>query len=398
MTANDDLFRGIAEEAIMGIMVFRETDGQCVYINRLAREILEFPPEAAAETIQLGILQPQTEKKGYRSLSHDLLSLEGLMRDVLLLKSDGSSLVADLGIRHLRRNGANHFLIMFQDMTIQKKLQREITMKQQEIHQAYEELLKQNKQLKELDIAKDRFIALTTHELRTPLAAIFATSEVLKNKMYDSEEQRDEFIATVYEQATHLLELVNDILDFAKIQAGKMEFFVEEQDLNPCLQSQISNFRQMAENKKVSLAYRAPKNPTICFFDDVRLGEVISNVLNNAIKFTEPGGQVTVSVRADTRHVRVSIADTGIGIAPENVSKVFNEFETVGHIASHQKGTGLGMPISKRIMDLMGGAISLESAAGKGSTFHIDIPTQKVLADSEYKSRPEQADDLLSTV
>ena len=396
---NTNLYQVITEEAIMGILVFEESSSQCVYTNRLAQEILELSPDTPMETIKLESLSPSSDRAGFRSFTRELLSLEGLVRDVLIQKADSSPAVIDLGLRKLVLSGKTHYLLMFQDVTIQKKLQREITLKQQEIHNAYQELLVQNKQLKELDLAKDRFIALTTHELRTPLSAIFATSEVLKNKFYDTEEQRDEFIETVYEQATLLLELVNDILDFAKIQAGKMDFFVSLTDLRSVLDLQVSNFEQMAAKKKIKLIYHCPDGEVFCYFDNIRLGEVIANVVNNAIKFTPEGGTVTVSVDvSDPARVRLTVADTGHGIAAENIPKVFNEFETVGNIKTHQKGTGLGMPISKRIMEHMGGSISLESQLKKGTQFFIDIPAKKVLPETEYKERPAQVDDLLSTV
>ena len=155
----------------------------------------------------------------------------------------------------------------------------------------------------------------------------------------------------------------------------------------------------MGVKKNIKVIYYCSDGEVFCYFDNIRLGEVIANVVNNAIKFTPEGGTVTVSVDvSDPARVRLTVADTGHGIAAENIPKVFNEFETVGNIKTHQKGTGLGMPISKRIMEHMGGSITLESQLKKGTQFFIDIPAKKVLPETEYKERPAQVDDLLSTV
>lgn len=396
--SNSDIYKVIADESLVGIFLYCSENQKIIYCNQLAKEILELDPKVKVDDIQINDFLPARTRPEFRSFSLELLQLDGLMRDILMQKASGIPLVVDLGIRNIDIDGKPHVMMMIQDVTVQKKLQREINMKQAEIQEAFEEAIQQNKQLKELDLAKDRFIALTTHELRTPVAAIYATAEVLKLGFYDTDEQRDEFIGTVFEQAGAILELVNDILDFAKIQAGKMDFFIEELDLRETLDLHVTNFQQMATQKEVTVAYNPPEAPLNCYFDSIRLGEVISNVMSNAVKFTREKSEVTVSVENKDQKYILKIADQGEGIPDDKVDKVFNEFETVGNIKTHQKGTGLGMPISKKIMDTMGGSISLESVVGAGTTFHIEIPCEKVLDEDQYQDRPEQVDDLLATV
>jgi signal transduction histidine kinase len=391
-------FQVISEEAIMGIMAFHRADGSCIYINQLAREILEIPGnEDDSISLKIEELYEAEDRPGLaRGFKQGILEFEGLYQDVLMRKKNGHLLISNIGIKHVAIDqGTPVLLVMFQDVTVQKKLQREVHSKQEEIQKAHSELVEQNRQLKELDLAKDRFLALTTHELRTPLAAILATTDFLVLKLTDSEEQKDELIVTIQEQAQHLMEIVNDILDFAKIRAGKLEFFVESLDFTPIIRKVVSNFEQMANHAKVKITLSEPAAPVLAWIDSLRFKEVIDNVVNNAIKYNQPGGSVTIGIKAEEEgFLQIAVTDTGPGIAADKISHVFNEFETVGTVARHHKGTGLGMPISKRLIESMGGRLSLESEVGVGTTFFIDVPLEKVLGDEMYRSRPDRDADL----
>lgn len=397
MKDHSGFFRVIAQEAIMGIMAFEPLSRKCVYINNLGRESLEImDPVDAAIPLRIDDLIVENPGHGLaRPFNDELLNSEGLTQDVLMRKKNGYLMMANVGVKHVRLDDNTLVtLVMFQDITIQKKLQREVQAKQEEIHKAYTELLEQNKQLKELDHAKDKFIALTTHELRTPLAAIVATAEVLIMKIYESEQQKEDFINTIFEQSLHLMDLVNDILDFAKIRAGKMEYYIEQVDLLPLIQKSTTNFDHMAVKADVKIECECASEQALAYVDMMRIREVINNVVNNAIKYNRPGGKVKISLAAKGNVLRITVADTGQGIPSDKLVHVFNEFETVGNVSRHQKGTGLGMPISKRLMQGMGGDLTLESQEGVGTSFYIDIPVEKVLPEEVYRSRPNHFGDL----
>lgn len=390
----------IAQEAIMGIAAFPEAGSKCIYLNRLGSEVLEIG-DHDSENVPLMIdeLFTSESKPGFgRAFTKDMLENEGLYQDVLIKKKDDSRFVANVGVKHATlENGDRIVLLMFQDITIQKKLQRDIQAKQEEIHNSYSELLHQNEQLKQLDQAKDKFLALTSHELRTPLSAIVATAEVLTLQLYESEEQKEEFIRTIHAQGLDLMELINDILDFAKIRAGKMDFYVEHVDVRTIVKRLISNFENMAAQAQITIDVALPEEPIMAWIDIIRFKEVVNNVMSNALKYNVSGGRVTLRFETapDTGHARLRVTDTGPGIAPDRLASVFNEFETVGHISRHQKGTGLGMPISKKLMIGIGGDLLLESIEGQGSSFFVDMPVEKVLVDeSVYRSRPGHDDDL----
>lgn len=390
-----NLHRVLSDEAILGVMVFTLDGQHCLYANKLGRELIEISNGTDLDKIEVKCLFPDKVRPEFRALNPDLLLNEGLYQDVVIRKQTGTTFIANLGIKKIHLENLDCVALMFQDITVQKKLQRDITAKQIEIKAAFEELLKQNQQLKELDLAKNRFIALTTHELRTPLSAMVASAEILTLGLYDDEVQRKEFTDMIYDQGQHLVALVNDILDFAKIQAGKMDLFVTQTDLAALAAHLTENFVGMAETSKITISCRPHPTPCLCYFDDLRMKQVFSNIVTNAIKYNREGGQVEIWVDdTDANFVKLFVKDTGRGIAPEEKEKVFNEFETLGKVALHHKGTGLGMPITKRLMEGMGGTIQLDSVPEVGSTFWIEVPKAKVLNPELYRARPESADDL----
>lgn len=376
------LYQYLAEEAMFAIVVFNES-GECLYINRMGTQLLNaFEPRVES-------LVPAQEHPHLKIFSHEFLNNDGLYQDILVRNGNGGTFIANIGVRRIEVDDVSGHVLMLQDVTLQKKLQREIMAKQTEIKAAFEELLSQNRRLKELDLAKDRFVALTTHELRTPLSAMIASAEILKMELYDTPEQMKEFIGMIYEQGLHLQDLVNDILDFAKIQAGKMEFYIEQHDILPLTQSLVRQFEGMAESNSVTLKVEPPGGPLRCYYDELRVRQILSNIINNAIKYNRKPGVVTVRFEETEDMIKVMITDTGPGIPRDAFSKVFNEFETVGQVAQHHKGTGLGMPISRKLSEGMGGKLLLESEVGVGSTFWVEIPKNKVLDEYLYRPRPE---------
>ena len=389
----NELFKDFVENSAFAMLVCQgET---VVYSNSRAAEILEATDRSGWS---LADLTPDPARAGsYEMFGVGLLLRDHWQPELLMRKKNSHHFIASVGIKSLTERGLT--LISLQDVTIEKKLNREVQAKQAEIERAYSELLEQNRQLKELDQAKDRFIALTTHELRTPLSAIVATAEVLEMQLYESEAQKEEFIKTISEQARHLMELVNDILDFAKIRAGKMDFYVESIELKPVLEKLLGSFQHMAVASQVSLEVSVSDCPGHVWADLIRFKEVINNCVSNAIKYNRRDGKVKISAKEcltdeGRRVARITVKDNGHGIPPERASSVFNEFETVGNVSRHHKGTGLGMPISRRLMEQMGGGLWFKSVVGEGTEFYVDIPLDKVLGEDVYRSRPDFDADL----
>ena len=203
-----------------------------------------------------------------------------------------------------------------------------------------------------------------------------------------------ELIDNLGSQSKFLLDLVNDILDLTKVQSGKMDYFIEEGDPRQVIQHQVCIFSEMAEKSKVTVQVpeswsesetQAPD--CLCYFDPLRLEQILGNLISNAVKFNRPGGQVILSVQSEEDFVWISIQDTGIGIPSEKLGKIFDEFETVGQISNHHKGTGLGLSIVKALIEGQGGEILVKSVAGQGTSFRFKLPRQKVLPAEVYRSR-----------
>jgi len=240
------------------------------------------------------------------------------------------------------------------------------------------ELESLNTELDRTSRLKDQFLANVSHELRTPLNSIIGFSELLLT--HDTgpltEAQRD-FVETVARNGRHLLQLISELLDLSKIAAGRLELAPVPLALEPVLREVADSVRALVEEHGHSFTIDPPAPPMTMTADPIRLRQILLNLLSNAIKFTPDGGRVTLSAMpVDGGHdVRFAVSDTGIGIAPADQAKLFQEFVQVDMSASRRfEGTGLGLALCKRMVELHGGAIGLESALGKGSTFWFTLP------------------------
>jgi CheY-like chemotaxis protein/two-component sensor histidine kinase len=229
---------------------------------------------------------------------------------------------------------------------------------------------------------KDNFLSTVSHELRTPLTSIKSFSEILLSYDEDKETQR-EFLGIINEESDRLTRLINDFLDLSKIEAGRMQWETVELSLPEVIKTAINATQALATqmNLKVDMDLGADLPTVRC--DKDRLAQVVTNLLSNSIKFTPEGGMIHVKAqilngsesKEDSDMVMVSISDTGIGIAPENHETIFEKFKQVGDtLTGKPKGTGLGLPICKEIVEHYGGRIWVESELGKGSTFFFTLP------------------------
>ncbi len=243
------------------------------------------------------------------------------------------------------------------------------------------DLQEANQRLREVDKLKSQFLANMSHELRTPLNSIIGFSRViLKGIDGPLNDTQTQDLTTIHESGKHLLNLVNDILDQAKIEAGKMELAPDFFKLDEMIKSVMSTAIGLVKDKPIRLHQEIQANLPQVYADEFRTRQVLLNILSNASKFTKQGS-ITVnaySTKDGGRDmVQVSVTDTGIGISKENIRRVFAQFEQVDNsTARGAEGTGLGMPIAKSLIEMMGGRIWLESEPGVGSTFSILLPTQ----------------------
>jgi signal transduction histidine kinase len=242
----------------------------------------------------------------------------------------------------------------------------------------FRELEAANRELGAASQHKSEFLANMSHELRTPLNAIIGFSEVLSERMFgDLNDKQDEYLKDIYASGQHLLSLINDILDLSKIEAGRMELEMTDFDLPTALDSALTLIRERAGRRGITLHLSVDERLGQLRADERKIRQVVLNLLSNAIKFTPEGGRIEVAAVPRDEFVEVSVSDTGVGIAPEDQEAVFEEFRQVGTAAKKVEGTGLGLALSRKFIELHGGRIWLESRVGIGSTFTFSIPVQR---------------------
>jgi signal transduction histidine kinase len=243
----------------------------------------------------------------------------------------------------------------------------------------YRDLIEKGRQLEAASRHKSEFLANMSHELRTPLNAILGFSEVLWERMFgDLNEKQAEFVQDILGSGRHLLSLINDILDLSKVEAGRMDLHLTSFDLPLAIESAVSLIRERAARQGIALTVAADESLGEMVADERKVRQILLNLLSNAVKFTPAGGRVEVKAERAGDWAELSVRDTGIGIAPEDQAAVFEEFRQVGGPAAQQlEGTGLGLALAKRFVELHGGTIGVQSEVGKGTTFTFTLPLRQ---------------------
>ncbi|NJL93979.1 MAG: GAF domain-containing protein, partial [Anaerolineae bacterium] len=280
-----------------------------------------------------------------------------------------------------------------------------------------DDLQQANERLREIDKLKTNFLSAMSHELRTPLNSIIGFSRViLKGIDGPITDMQRQDLQTIHDSGKHLLGLVNDILDQAKIEAGKMELKREYFDLKGVLKGVMDSAKGLTKDKPIRLHLEVPEDLPEAYGDEFRTRQVLFNLVSNASKFTQQGSVTTSArmvMRGETPMIQVSVTDTGKGIRPEEFDQIFEAFQQADNSSTREvEGTGLGLPISKRLVELQGGEIWVESEYGRGSTFSITIPTvpppqaeeapaaetETVAASANGHNAPESAPPMLIMV
>jgi signal transduction histidine kinase len=245
------------------------------------------------------------------------------------------------------------------------------------VNRMNDELRRLYRELEETSRHKSEFLANMSHELRTPLNAIIGFSQVLRERLFgDVNAKQEEYLDDILSSGNHLLALINDVLDLSKVEAGQVELEVAPFSLREALESGVVMVRERATRDGVHVALAPPLDVDVVTGDERRVRQVIFNLLSNAVKFTPAGGAVDVRAAQVNGEVTVSVADTGPGIAPEDHDRVFEEFQQTEAGVEQREGSGLGLALSKRLVELHGGRIWVDSELGKGSTFVFTLPAR----------------------
>lgn len=284
--------------------------------------------------------------------------------EIDFISNGGRRGVAEMHVAETKWDGKKAFLVSIFDVT--------------DIREAEETLNKANEELKRLDDMKSEFVSSASHELRTPLTSIKNAVDIIAGgKAGEVSEQQRRFLSMARRNINRLSDLINDLLNISRIEAGRMDLHYSDLDISECVGNVMNTLRSQADEKAISLNVEITGDLPTAFADPSRVEEVLINLVGNAIKFTDNGGSVTVSARpASESFVELSVTDTGIGIPAEAESNLFRKFYQVESSMSptRQKGSGLGLAISKGIIEAHGGNIWFKSREGEGSTFSITIP------------------------
>jgi signal transduction histidine kinase len=261
-------------------------------------------------------------------------------------------------------------------------MQQELRDVNGDLDRKVDELAQANLALFEMNRLKSDFLATMSHELRTPLNSIIGFSEVLSGSEQLNERQR-RYAANIQTSGKMLLGMINDILDLAKIESGKMEVRSEDFSIRDVCEALVGLARPIADRKNIDLQCRLDEAIPLLRQDSGKLRQILYNLLSNALKFTPEGGRVTLRARVEGRHVVLEVEDTGIGIAEDDREKIFEKFRQAGGpgqedgvLTREHQGTGLGLSIVRELTKLLGGDVRLESTPGQGSTFTIRLPMQ----------------------
>ena len=240
----------------------------------------------------------------------------------------------------------------------------------------FREIEEKSREIEAANRHKSEFLANMSHELRTPLNAIIGFSEVLGERMFgELNEKQAEYTEDILSSGRHLLSLINEILDLSKVEAGRMELELATFDLPLAIDNARTFVRERATKHGINLDVTVDERLGDFVGDERKIKQVLLNLLSNAVKFTPEGGRIGIHARQADGSVEISVSDTGIGIAPEDQAKIFEEFRQVGSDYAHKvEGTGLGLTLAKKFVELHGGKIWVESEVGKGSTFCFTLP------------------------
>jgi PAS domain S-box-containing protein len=382
LRASEEKFRSIFESAPVGVFQSNSA-GRLIDVNPRMAGMFGFDTAAGmvaavGSTLEQLYIDPAQR---HRILGKALQTGE-FVRDTLdARRRDGTIFTTNLFLRAWPVGDGDVVRIegFVEDITARLQAERRLQQAHDELEQRVldrtEELSRANERLQELDRLKSQFLASMSHELRTPLNSIIGFTSLIRKKVAGPvTDEQEKQLDIVLKSSRHLLSLINDLLDVARIEAGRADLHYERFDFNGVVDEAIATVRLFAQKKGIDLIHTPGPTPIEITNDRQRSFQVVLNLLNNAVKFTD-AGCVGIEAAIEDGKLRVTVSDTGIGIGPDKIAVLFEAFRQVDSSARRAyQGTGLGLYLCRKLLDLMGGEIHVESELGRGSRFVFTLP------------------------
>ena len=378
-------FRELLEAAPDAIFEV-DDGGRIVLVNAVAEKMFGYSrAELLGQAVELLIpvdLRGRHEGHRFAYWSHPTTRPMGSGLDLYAQRKDGVRFPVEISLSPVKSEEGFRVSAIVRDVTDRKQAEQKIQALNEtftrELSATNQQLELRNQEVERANRLKSEFLASMSHELRTPLHTIIGFSELLAEQIEGPlNDKQKRFISHIHHDSLHLLELINDVLDLSKIEAGRLELHPELFDLNAALDEALASARALAAPKSITIESRAPDGISL-EADRVRFKEILYNLLSNAVKFTPDSGRIWIEASLDAASVLVSVVDTGIGIPAAEHEAVFNKFYQVGPTTKGvREGTGLGLAITRRLVEQHGGRIWLESEPGKGSQFSFRLPLMR---------------------
>lgn len=369
-------FKAMFDNANVGIS-FRNFDLKLIDANPFLLELLGYNSEEASELEKLIYCEDvEDELKNMRDIKDG--KRDSYTREIRYMKKDGNVLWAEVSVSVVSGTDTSepYIIRMINDITGRKAAEEKMNKLNRDLVEQRIEAERQREEAIEANRHKSQFLATMSHEFRTPLNSIIGfTNRVIKKCGDVLPKIQMENLVIVKGEAQHLLELISDLLDYSKMEAGKMEIYPEEFDLSYTLDEVFVMLRSMIEGKDIKYKQELPPtNEIMIYSDKLKVKQILINILSNAFKYSEKG-TVKLSVNIQCGFYEIAVQDEGIGISPDNIKSIFEEFKQVdGSHTRRFEGTGLGLSITKKFVEMLGGSIRVNSALGEGSTFTIVLP------------------------
>ncbi|MBF0633555.1 MAG: PAS domain S-box protein [Nitrospinae bacterium] len=351
-------YRQLTEQASEGIFVANQK-AQYLEVNPAGLEMVGYSLSEMREMTTNDLIEPE-DLKNTPSRFDELLAGKTVTSERTLRRKDGSLFQAEITAK-LMTNGL--VLATKRDITERKRIEKSLV--------AAKELAEQANK------AKSIFLSSMSHEIRTPLNSVIGFSRLLASDVeHPLNDFQKKILEKVVKSGNHLLELINSVLDLAKIESGEFEVTTEALEMKSLARTTLTILDDLAKESGVNLSVEIPEEDCYVMADSVLLHQVLTNLLSNAIKYNKKGGGTILSWRPlDENRVRISITDEGVGISEDNIKNLFKPFDRMGKEGRNIKGFGIGLTIAKRLVESMKGGIGVESQIGRGSTFYVDLPS-----------------------